>query len=118
MKKLFLILMLCATAMVAFAEGPADGVTEKRYAIREYNAEIYCLDSTNGDLWWFDYEAMTWGFLGSPRGATTHSKGTYTFIFTGETGILIVDTKQGETWWTDGETWVSIKEPSTRFKRY
>ncbi len=123
MKKPGLILLICLIAGAAPAQfrssvsSDADLVKEKRFQPLQAGSELFCLDSTRGDLWRFDADGMRWLFIGSPRGADAGRKGTFRLESLPSGALLVLDTRTGEAWWTDGVFWNRIDEPSTRVRR-
>lgn len=77
---------------------------------------FYWLDSVTGDLWKLDQETMAWNFAGSPRGANSRQRGTYQLLSDRSGGVYVLNTSDGEGWWTDGTVWKNIGEPSRRKK--
>ncbi len=57
---------------------------------------------------------MVWVYLGDPRGAPSGAKGTYQLLPYQPGEVIILNTSSGEAWWTDGQSWINIKNPSTR----
>ena len=94
-----------------------DALFEKRYQPLTANGTLFWMDTTTGDLWRFGREEMLWIFVGSPRGANTRRKGTYQLKALAGGELIILDTDDGEAWWTDGEKWVEIDDPSTRVRK-
>jgi hypothetical protein len=78
---------------------------------------LYWIDTTNADLWLLDPETMEWNYLGSPRGADSGRKGTYILLSDRHGGVYVLNTGNGEGWWTDGAVWKNIGEPRRRMKR-
>jgi hypothetical protein len=123
MKRLGLILLICLISGAAAAEfrpsfpSDADLTKEKRFQPLQAGPELFCLDSTRGDLWRFDDDGMRWLFIGSPRGADAGRKGTFRLESLASGALLVLDTRSGEAWWTDGVFWNRIEEPSTRIRK-
>jgi hypothetical protein len=92
---------------------------DKRFQSCESTGDsgFYWLDTRSGDLWRLDTATTTWKFLGSPRGANDGLKGTYQLLSDRSGGVYVLNTNTGEGWWTDGETWKTIGEPSRRMKK-
>ncbi|MBI9019824.1 MAG: hypothetical protein JEZ10_01025 [Verrucomicrobia bacterium] len=78
---------------------------------------FYWLDTRAGDLWRLDPAVKEWIFLGSPRGANSSRKGTYTLLSDRRGGVYVLHTETGKGWWTDGTVWETLGEPSRRMKR-
>jgi len=78
---------------------------------------FYWLDTTNANLWQLDPAIKEWVYLGSPRGANTSRKGTYTLLSDRRGGVYVLHTETGEGWWTDSAVWKEFNEPSRRMKR-
>jgi hypothetical protein len=92
---------------------------EKRFTACENigGSGFYWLETTSGNLWWMDPAAMEWNFLGDPRGANSSRKGTYELLSDRNGGVYVLNTDNGEGWWTDGTTWKIIGELSRRVKK-
>ena len=120
MKTLCLLLSICLIGGIAAAQSrsglPSDAVTEKRYVtlIQTDDASPYLLNTTNGNLWRLDPVAKEWLFLGSPRSSNSRRKGGFQLLPYKPGEVLILDVDSGRAWWTDDESWLIIKEPSTR----
>lgn len=135
MKKLLLFfLLLCATATQA--QIPQTEHSERSPSYRPFyvpqpvevyrrfqaventgNSGFYWLDTTRADLWRLDPEAMEWIFLGAPRGSGTGRNGLYQLLSDRKGGVYILNTDDGEGWWTDGAVWKEMGEPSRRRKQ-
>jgi hypothetical protein len=122
-KKLYLILVvsllsgLAAAQFVPHRPRADDALYEKRYQALTVNDILFWMDTTTGDLWRFGRTEMEWIFVGSPRGASTRRKGNYQLKELPENELIILDTDNGEAWWTDGSEWKEIDDPSTRTRR-
>jgi hypothetical protein len=129
MKKV-LLLALLLPALTTLAEEPAKTVVfrpshdsssleEDRFQACESpgNPGFFWIDSVTGDLWRLAPPDMEWTFLGNPRGANSGRKGTYKLLPDRRGGMFVLNTDNGEGWWTDGATWKVIGEPSRRVKK-
>ncbi len=111
MKKWVLVAIICITATLATAQYTTELVELPRYEIQKYGNEIYCIDTTKGDLWWFDTAELKWVSIGSPKGAPTRNKGVYELVFVDKESLMVFDSDSADTWWTNGKGWTRIKEP-------
>jgi hypothetical protein len=140
MKKI-LLFTLALTAVTAVAQTPSsapsqslfrpsppasssssiDVLSEEEYRFQSCEniggSGFFWIDTTNGNLWWLDPAAMEWNFIGTPRGANTSRKGTYQLLSDRNGGVYVLNTDNGEGWWTDGTTWKIIGELSRRVKK-
>ena len=122
MKTLPTLIILCFLAAGALAQSrdslPSDAITEKRFITLVSGESIapFLLNTLTAELWRLNPDAMEWVFLGRPRGADSRRKGGYQLLPYKPDEVLILNADSGEMWWTDGETWKIIKEPSTRRK--
>jgi hypothetical protein len=80
-------------------------------------AGFYWLDTASADLWRLDPALVEWIYLGSPRGADSGRKGTYQLLSDRHGGVYVLNSSNGEGWWTDGSGWKSIGEPVRRVKK-
>lgn len=123
MKTRPLFLTVCLLAVFASAQPGThhtdDPVAEKRYvtAVTPGDPSPFMIDTENGDLWKLDLPASEWVFLGTPRGSDSGRKGKFKLIPFSSGEILILDTEDGEIWWTNGTDWKAIKKPSTVRRR-
>jgi hypothetical protein len=78
---------------------------------------FFWIDTATGDLWKTAHPELEWIFLGSPRGASSGRKGTYQLLSDRKGGVYILNTDNGEGWWTDGSSWKIIGELSRRTKK-
>jgi hypothetical protein len=101
-------------------DSPALSIEEERRFLACENTGgtgFYWLDTTNGNLWKLDPDGMEWRFLGEPRGAQASRNGTYTLLSDRTGGVYVLNTDNGEGWWTDGVEWKRIGELSRRVKK-
>jgi hypothetical protein len=129
MKKLLLSISLAAftaaaqesTQSVVFrtASDPSSTREEARFQACESpgNPGFFWIDTVSGDLWRLTPPDLAWQFLGSPRGANPGRKGTYQMLPDQHGAVFILNTDNGEGWWTDGTTWKIIGELSRRVKK-
>lgn len=78
---------------------------------------LFWIDTVTGDLWRTTPPDLEWIFLGSPRGANSGRKGTYQLLSDRKGGVYVLNTDNGEGWWTDGTSWKIIGEPARRTKK-
>jgi len=129
MKKVFWFALLLP-ALTVPAEEPAKTVVfrtshnspsfeEDRFQACESpgNPGFFWIDTVTGDLWRLTPPDMEWTFLGNPRGANSGRKGTYKLLPDRRGAMFVLNTDNGEGWWTDGTTWKIIGEPSRRVKK-
>jgi hypothetical protein len=133
-RHLLFFLLLCAAA--SLAQVPQTEHSERTPAYRPFyvpqavevyrrfqaventgNSGFYWLNTANADLWRLDPETMEWIFLGSPRGSSSGRNGQYQLLSDRRGGVYILNTDDGEGWWTDGTAWKEIGEPSRRQRR-
>jgi|GEM_PF-2362439 len=129
MKKVLWFALLLP-ALIATAEEPAKTVIfrtsndspsleEARFQACESPGDpgFFWIDTVTGDLWRLTSPDTGWTFLGNPRGANTGRKGTYKLLPDRHNGIFVLNTDNGEGWWTDGTVWKNIGELSRRMKK-
>ena len=78
---------------------------------------FFWIDTATGDLWKAAPPNLEWIFLGNPRGANSGYKGTYQLLSDRKGGVYVLNTDNGEGWWTDGSSWKIIGELSRRAKK-
>ncbi len=81
------------------------------------NVGFFWIDTISGDLWRVTPPDLSWEYLGSPRGANPGHHGTYQLLADRRDGFYILNTDNGQGWWTDGTTWKIIGELSRRLRK-
>jgi hypothetical protein len=97
----------------------SSAVEDKRFQSCENigGSGFFWIDTVTGDLWKAAPPNLEWIFLGSPRGANSGYKGTYQLLSDRKGGVYVLNTDNGEGWWTDGANWKIIGELSRRTKK-
>jgi hypothetical protein len=134
MKKLFLLASLFMAAAVG-AQTPTPAPSrpiivrpsyesssveeDKRFQFCENigGSGFFWIDTVTGDLWRTSPPDLEWIFLGNPRGANSGHHGTYQLLSDRKDGVYVLNTDNGEGWWTDGTSWKIIGELSRRAKK-
>ena len=127
-KALWLVLLL--PALITLAKDPvkseidsspknsSSGEADRFQACENFGGSgFFWIDTGSGDLWRLTPPAMEWLFLGAPHGATAGPWGAYKLLPDRTGGVFILNTYNGQGWWTDGTDWKIIGEPSRRVKR-